>query len=86
MAQIKIVAPEHLVNKFKQIVVIKHGKLELGAEGEEAIRLYVQKHEQLLKGPCPPEADPLNKIIGIAKSKLKTNVLKDLKKLDSGEL
>jgi hypothetical protein len=35
MAQIKILAAEETVEKFKRIVLAKHGKLELSIEGEK---------------------------------------------------
>jgi hypothetical protein len=43
LAQVKIVASKDIVEKFKKIVLAKHGKLELSAEGEEALRLYMNK-------------------------------------------
>ena len=55
MAQIKILAAEETVEKFKRIVLAKHGKLELSAEGEEALKLYVKKYEKLLGGLTPPD-------------------------------
>jgi len=63
MTQLKIVADDEIVEKFKKIVLAKHGKLELSVEGEEAIKLYIQKYEHLLRGLCPPEEDPLKEII-----------------------
>ena len=62
------------------------GQLELSAEGEEALRLYIKKYENLLGGLCPPERDPLAKICGIGRSSARHNVLKDLEKLETGEL
>lgn len=86
MAQIKIVAPSELIEKFKRIVLAKHGKLELSVEGEEALKLYVQKYEHLLHELLSPEDDPLKEIVGIGRSAEKRNVLKDLEKLEAGEL
>jgi len=86
LAQVKIVASKDIVNKFKKIVLAKHGKLELSAEGEEALRLYIKKHESLLGGLCAPEQDPLTKICGVGRSRDRHNVLKDLERLEAGEL
>jgi hypothetical protein len=86
MAQIKIVAPSELIEKFKRIVLAKHGKLELSVEGEEALKLYVQKYEHLLHELLSPEDDPLKEIVGIGCSAEKRNVLEDLEKLEAGEL
>lgn len=57
-AQVKILASDETVEKFKRIVLAKHGKLELSAEGEEALKLYVKKYEKLLGGMVPPDEDP----------------------------
>ncbi len=54
MAQIKIVAPHEVIENFKKIVLAKHGKLELSVEGEEALKLYIQKYEHLLRGVISP--------------------------------
>ncbi|MBS7623909.1 hypothetical protein KEJ39_09620 [Candidatus Bathyarchaeota archaeon] len=86
MPQLKIVASEETVSKFKKIVLAKHGKLELSAEGEEALRLYIKKYERLLGGLCAPEQDPLTQICGLGRSQDRHNVLKDLEKLEAGEL
>jgi len=43
LVQIKILADESTIEKFKRIVLAKHGKLELSIEGEEALKLYVKK-------------------------------------------
>lgn len=68
MAQVKILAYKDIVDKFKKIVLAKHGKLELSAEGGEAFRLYIKKHESLLGGLCAPEQEPLTKICGVRTS------------------
>lgn len=86
MGNIKITAPDSILEKFKQIVLLKHGKLEISVEGEEALRLYIQKHKYLLEKMIPPERDSLNLIIGTIDSKKKVDALEDLKKLDRGEL
>lgn len=85
MAQIKIVAADETIDKFKRIVLAKHGKLELSAEGEEALDLYIRKYEGLLGTMVPPEKDPLKGISGIGKSTSRHNVLKDLELLEAGE-
>ena len=85
-AQIKIIASNDTIEQFKRIVLAKRGKLELSAEGEEALRLYIKKYENLLGGLCPPERDPLARICGIGRSSTRHNVLKDLEKLEIGEL
>ena len=86
LAQIKIVAPDETIEKFKRIVLAKHGKLELSAEGEEALKLYIKKYERLLGGMVPPEEDPLKNICAIGRSKERHNVLKDLELMEAGEL
>lgn len=86
MAQLKIIVSDEIVEKFKKIVLAKHGKLELSVEGEEAIKLYIQKYEHLLHGLSPPEEDPLAKIVGIGCSDERRNVLKDLERLEAGEI
>ncbi len=86
MAQIKIVAADETVDKFKRIVLAKHGKLELSPEGEEALNLYIRKYERLLGRIVPPDEDPLKMICGIGKSKGRHNVLKDLERMEAGEL
>jgi len=67
-------------------VLAKHGKLELSAEGEEALKLYVKKYERLLSGMVPPDQDPLKEICSIGRSAKRHNVLKDLELLEAGEL
>ncbi len=86
MAQIKIVAANDTIDKFKRIVLAKHGKLELSAEGEEALRLYIRKYEGLLGTMVPPDEDPLKRICGIGKSRERHNVLRDLERHEAGEL
>ncbi len=86
MAQIKIVAADDTIDKFKRIVLAKHGKLELSAEGEEALGLYIRKYERLLGSMVPPDKDPLKGIDGIGRSRTHHNVLKDLERLEEGEL
>jgi hypothetical protein len=83
MAQVKIIAANDTIERFKRIVLAKHGKLELSVEGEEALRLYIKKYENLLGGLCPAERDPLMKLCGIGRSSARHNVLKDLEKLET---
>lgn len=85
-AQIKIIATNETVEKFKRIVLVKHGKLELSAEGEEALKLYIKKYEGLLGKMVSPDQDPLKNICQIGRSKERHNVLKDLELLEAGEL
>lgn len=84
--QIKIIAPADIIEKFKRIVLAKHGKLELSVEGEEALKLYIKKYDYLLSSLCPPEQDPLSRICGVGRSAERRNVLKDLERLEAGEL
>jgi len=86
MPQIKIVALHEVIEKFKKIVLAKHGKLELSLEGEEALKLYIQKYEHLLHGLPSPENEPLKEIVGLGCSSERRNVFKDLEKLETGEL
>jgi len=85
VAQIKILAADETIEKFKRIVLAKHGKLELSAEGEEALKLYVKKYERLLGGIVPPDQDPLKNLSSIGKSTGKHNVLKELELLEVGK-
>lgn len=81
MAQIEIVVSKEIAEKFKEIVFAKHGKLELGVEGE-ALKLYIQRYEYLLRKLSPSD-DPLKDIIGIGSSFEKRNVLEDLERLET---
>ena len=85
MAQIKILAADETIDKFKRIVLAKHGKLELSAEGEEALKLYIKKYEKLLGGMVPPDQDPLKKLSSIGRSSQRHNVLRELERLEAGE-
>ena len=86
MAQIKILANSQTIEKFKRIVLAKHGKLELSAEGEEALKLYIKKYDKLLGRMISPDDDPLRELSGIGRSSGKHNSLKELKLLEAGEL
>jgi hypothetical protein len=85
-AQVKIIASNDVIERFKRIVLAKRGKLELSAEGEEALRLYIKKYENLLGGICPPDKDPLAKICGIGRSSSRHNVLEELERLETDQL
>lgn len=85
MAQLKILAADDTINKFKRIVLAKHGKLELSVEGEEALKLYIKKYEGLLGRMMPPDEDPLKRLSGIGRSKSRHNALKELKMLEAEE-
>ena len=86
MAQIKILADAETIEKFKRIVLAKHGKLELSLEGEEALKLYIKKYERLLGQIIPPDEDPLKEVSGIGRSKGKHDTLRELKMLEAAEL
>jgi hypothetical protein len=86
LAQIKIIADEDTIEKFKKIVLTKHGKLEVSAEGEEALKLYIKKYEKLLGSFSPPDEDPLKDVHEAGRSSGHHNVLKDLDLLEAGEL
>lgn len=86
MAQIKILADQDTIEKFKRIVLAKHGKLEVSVEGEEALKLYIKKYERLLGRIVSPDNDPLRELSGIGRSRGRHNALKELKLLEAGEL
>jgi hypothetical protein len=86
MAQLKILAADETVEKFKRIVLAKHGKLELSVEGEEALKLYIKKYERLLDRMVPPDEDPLKRLSAIGRSKSRHNALEELKLLEAGQL
>ena len=83
MAQIKILAAEDTIEKFKRIVLAKHGKLELSVEGEEALKLYIKKYQKLLGQMTSPEEDPLKQLSGLGRSRGRHNALKELKQLEA---
>ncbi len=83
MAQVKFVVNEELLRKFKQIVLAKHGKIELTPEGEEALRLYISKYGSLIEGRHRGGGS-LAKVIGAVTSGGTRNALRDLKELESG--
>jgi hypothetical protein len=81
MAQVKFVIDDELLKKFKQIVIKRRGKIELTPEGEEAIRLYVKKYEDLERKQ--PERDPLVRAISAVRTGNARSALRDLKELES---
>ena len=84
MAQVKFVIDDELLKKFKQIVLAKHGKIELTPEGEDAIKLYINKYQGLLASRSN-EPDSLTRAIGAIRSTKPQNALRDLKELESEE-
>jgi hypothetical protein len=81
MAQLEIVVSKETAERFKRIVLAKHGWLELNSEGEEALKLYIKKYEHLSRESSSRD-DPLREIIGIGRSSGKADVLKDSEKLE----
>ena len=82
MAQVKFVVDEELLKKFKQIVIKRRGKIELTPEGEEALKLYIQKYggsDSELRG----RPDPLNAIIGSIRTGKRRSALRDLKEVEA---
>lgn len=73
---------DELLKRFKQIVIRRRGKIELTPEGEDAIRLYVEKYESLL-GPNTRGKDPLGDAIGALRTGKARSALHDLKELES---
>lgn len=63
--QLKFVVDRALADRFKRVVLEKHGKLNLSREGEEALRLYLREVEGRASAPG---RDPLLSVIGIARS------------------
>jgi hypothetical protein len=82
MAQVKFVVDDELLKKFKQIVIKRRGKIELTPEGEEALRLYIQKYESSESGPGEGP-DPLSAIIGSLRTGKARSALSDLKELEA---
>lgn len=82
MAQVKFVVDDELLKKFKQTVIKRRGKIELTPEGEEALRLYIQKYESSESGP-DEGPDPLSSIIGSLRTGKTRSALSDLKELEA---
>lgn len=82
MAQVKFVVDEELLKKFKQTVIKRRGKIELTPEGEEALKLYIQKYgssEDELRG----RPDSLNAVIGSLRTGKRRSALRDLKEMEA---
>ncbi len=82
MAQVKFVVDEELLKKFKQTVIKRRGKIELTPEGEEALKLYIQKYgdsENELRG----RPDSLNAVIGSIRTDKRRSALRDLKEVEA---
>ena len=73
---------DELLKKFKQIVIRRRGKIELTPEGEDAIRLYIEKYGSVLDDE-PSRTDPLTGAIGAIHTGKDRNALKDLKELEA---
>ena len=82
MAQVKFVVDEELLKKFKQTVIKRRGKIELTPEGEEALKLYIQKYEGSEES-IRPGPDPLSEVIGSVRTGKRRSALRDLKELES---
>jgi len=82
MAQVKFIVDEELLKRFKQVVIRKRGKIELTPEGEEALRLYIQKYENLESRPRA-EPDPLTEAIGAVSTGRRRSALEDLKEMEA---
>jgi hypothetical protein len=82
MAQVKFVIDDELLKKFKQIVIRRRGKIELTPEGEDAIRLYIEKYEGAADGK-PRGIDSLARAIGAIRTGRVRSALQDLKDLEA---
>jgi hypothetical protein len=82
MAQVKFVIDDQLLRTFKQIVIKKRGKIELTPEGEDAIRLYIERYRGLIE-ERPRESEPLADAIGAVRTRRTRSALDDLKRLES---
>ncbi len=81
-AQVKFVVDEELLKKFKQTVIKRRGKIELTPEGEEALKLYIQKYG----GPeneVRERPDSLSEIIGSITTGKTRSALRDLKEVEA---
>ena len=81
----KFIMDGELIKKFKQIVLAKRGKIELTPEGEEALKLYIQKYRRLLEGERSRMVGQFSRVIGAVKSNRPRSALRDLKEMESGE-
>ena len=93
-AQIKFVVNDDLAKEFKQTVLAKRGKMEASREGEEALKLYLEKNKRFSPARITGKKrrnrqarpDPILGVIGAVKSKEKRSALEDVKLLDSSEI
>ncbi|MGA2663359.1 MAG: hypothetical protein ABSF83_00240 [Nitrososphaerales archaeon] len=89
MAQVKFIVDEELLKRFKQVVIERRGKIELTPEGEEALRLYIEKYEgRRGAGDDGGRDDPLIAAIGAISTEKKRkggrrSALLDLKELEA---
>jgi hypothetical protein len=85
MAQLKFNVSDELAKEFRQMVLAKCGKLEVSREGEEALKLYLEKNKRNVAESLPGSrrADSILRIIGAVKSKERHDALADLKKMES---
>jgi hypothetical protein len=80
LSQLKFVINDELGKKFKQIVLAKHGKINLRPEGGEAIKLHIEKNEELPRNRAySEEGDPIKGAIEIVKPSRVHDALEDLK-------
>jgi hypothetical protein len=82
MAQVKFVVDEELLKRFKQVVIKRRGKIELTPEGEEALKLYIQRYGDT-EGGNGEGPDPLNAAIGAIRTGKRRSALRDLKELEA---
>jgi len=85
MAQLKFIVSDDLAKKFRQAVLAKRGKLEVSREGEEALKLYLEKNKKKIINSSEDSSrvDTILDVIGAVKSRERHNALDDLKKLES---
>lgn len=83
MAQPKFTVSDDLAKKFKQTVLAKRGKMEVSREGEEALKLYLEKNKDLVEASGTRGTDPILRVIGAVKTRERRNALEDLRMMDS---
>jgi len=89
MAQIKFLVNDELAKRFKQTVLAKRGKMESSREGEEALKLYLEKNEDFVPSEITKRSrktDPIIQIIGAVKTGKRRSALEDVKMLESSEI
>jgi hypothetical protein len=87
LAQLKFNVSEDLAKEFRQAVLAKRGKLAVSSEGEEALKLYLEKNRKDRKTDrtshgSHQQPDSILQMIGIIKSKGRPNALEDLKRME----